>query len=286
MKKVIIFGAKGMLGNELVKVFSSENKYEVFALDKEELDITKEEDISDFIEKEQPEIIINAAAFNDVDGAEDEEGFERAKKLNGEVPGALAVAAKNCNATFVQYVTDYLFDGEKGEYTEEDEPSPISNYGISKALGEKNVQNVGGKHYLIRISKLFGKPGTSPDAKKSFFATMLFLSQDRDELKVVDDERSCFTYVPDLASATKDLIEEGYDYGIYHLVNEGAVTWFEGAIKLFELVGNKEIEIIPVGQDEFPRPAKRASSTVLLNTKFPPLRHYEEALKQWLKTEQ
>ncbi|MEA2006914.1 MAG: dTDP-4-dehydrorhamnose reductase [Patescibacteria group bacterium] len=284
MKKIIVFGAKGMLGSELVKTFSADDQYQVFKLDKEELDITKKRDVFGFIEKEQPEIMINAIAFNDVDGAENKEEFEMAKRLNGEVPGMLAQAAKNCDAVFVQYVTDYLFDGKKGEYTEDEKPNPISNYGFSKALGEKNVQEIGGKYYLVRISKLFGKSGTSPNAKKSFFSTMLDLSQDRDELKIVDDERSCFTYVPDLVAATKDLVEKKYEYGIYHLVNKGAVTWFEGARKLFELVNNKKIKIIPVSQDEFPRPAKRARSTVLLNTKFPQFRHYEEALKEWLET--
>jgi len=109
------------------------------------------------------------------------------------------------------------------------------------------------------------------------------LAKTNKTLKVVDSERSCFTYVPDLAKATKELVEGDYEYGIYHIVNEGAVTWYEGLLKLFEIAGIKDVEIVPVGPDEFPRPAKRAKSTVLVNTRFPKLRSYEEAIREWLR---
>ena len=118
----------------------------------------------------------------------------------------MAKVAKDIDSIFVQYVSDYIFDGEKGEYFEDDKPSPISNYGQSKAEGERRVEAVEGKYYLIRISKLFGRPAKSEAAKKSFFEVMLGLAKEKDELKVVDSERSCFTYTPDLALATKDLI--------------------------------------------------------------------------------
>lgn len=285
-KKALIIGAKGMLGQELASVFSAGSKYDVLAWDREEIDITDKAQLKKKIIPQRPDIIINAAAYNAVDKAEEDEAeFDLAKKLNSESPQNLAQMAKKIDAIFVQYVTDYLFDGEKGEYTEKDETSPISNYGISKARGEKNVQKVGGRYYLIRISKLFGNPGQSDAAKKSFFEIMLRLAKEKDELKVIDDEKSCFTYVPDLAKATKELVEDGYEYGIYHLINEGPVTWYEGVLKLFELAGVENVKVIPVASDEFPRPAKRASSTVLLNTKFPKLRHYEKALKEWLKNQ-
>lgn len=285
MKKVLIIGSKGMLGSELVHIFSKDKDYNVVGWDFDDIDITNKNAVKKKIATEKPIIIINAAAYNAVDKAEEnEEEFEKAKKVNGEGPKFLAQAAKDINAIFVQYITDYLFDGKKGEYTEEDHPCPISNYGVSKAIGEKNVQEIGGKFYLIRISKLFGSPAQFENSKKSFFEMMLTLAREKDELKVVHSERSCFTYVPDLARATKDLIEKKYEYGIYHLVNEGAVTWYEGVLKLFEIVGNKKIKVAPVQPNEFPRPAKRASSTVLVNTKFPKLRHYEDAVKEWLKS--
>ncbi len=282
-QKVLILGAKGMLGKELVKVFYKDGKYDVQAWDKENLDLLNKKSAKENITLAKPDLIINCVAFNDVDAAEkDEESFELAKELNGEVPGFLAELAKNLDATFIQFVTDYIFDGEKGEYTETDPTTPISNYGISKVMGEENVKAIGEKFYLVRISKLFGDPGISEDAKKSFFSVMLTLAKDRDELSVVDDERSCFTYVVDLANAVKKLYEEKYEYGIYHLVNEGPVTWYEGVLELFKIAKVENVKVNPVGADAFPRPAKRASSTVLLNTKFPKLRNYKGAVEEWL----
>ncbi len=282
MKKILITGAKGILGSELVSLFSADKNYEVAAYDIENIDITNKDQVDMLLLKEMPDIVINAAAYNAVDKAEeDEEEYEKAKMTNGEAPKFLASAAKKRNAVFVQYVSDYVFDGEKGEYAETDPTNPISRYGRSKELGEKNVKRVGDKYYLIRTSKLFGKPGRSKEAKKSFFETMLMLAKEKDSLKVIDSERSCFTYVPDLAKATKRLVEKEYRYGIYHLINEGAVTWYGGVKTLFEIAKIKT-SVIPVSSEEFPRSAKRPHSSVLLNTKFPKLRNYEEAIKEWL----
>jgi len=253
MAKVIIIGAKGMLGQEMTRLFELDEKYEVLSWDFEEIDIVNEAQVNEKVSVEKPDIIINCAAYNNVDAAEENaEEFEKAKKVNGEGPKYLAKVAKKVNAVFVQFVTDYLFDGEKGEYTEDDKTSPISNYGISKELGEQNVQKVDGKYYLIRISKLFGRPARSESAKKSFFEVMSSLAKEKDELKVVDSERACFTYAPDLVRATKTLVEDKYAYGIYHLVNEGAVTWYEGVLKLFEIADIKNVEVVAVGSGEFP----------------------------------
>jgi dTDP-4-dehydrorhamnose reductase len=283
-KKIIIIGAKGMLGGDLLEVFNSDNDYQAIGWDVEEIDITDQQQIENKIREAQPDVIINAAAYNAVDKCEEEDcEFELAKKINGEGPKFLAQVAKDINATFVHYVSDYVFDGVKGEYVEADETNPISNYGISKELGEKNVEKYGEKFYLIRTSKLFGKPAQSNGAKKSFFETMVGLAEKNKELKVVDDEKSCFTYTPDLARATKELIESGYGYGTYHLINEGAVTWYEGLRDLFEMMEIENVKLIPVGSDEFPRPAKRPKASVLVNTKFPKLRNYKEAIEDWKK---
>lgn len=285
-KKIVIIGAKGMLGSDLVSLFIKDSDYEVVAWDREDIDITNEELLINGILAEKPKIIINAVGYNAVDKAEEsEEEFALAMKINANAPENLAKIAKKIDAIFVQYISDYIFNGKKGKYVESDKASPISKYGQSKAVGEKKVIKVGGKNYLIRISKLFGKPAKSDMAKKSFFEVMLNLAKEKDELKVVNSERSCFTYTPDLALATKKLIEEKYPYGVYHIVNEGAVTWYEGARKLFDLakIDTQKIKVIPVGSGEFSRPAKRPVSSVLVNTKFPKLRPYEEAVKEWLK---
>lgn len=286
IKKIIIIGAKGMLGQSLVKVFKEDKNYETIGWDIADIDITNEKDVLKKVKKEKPDTVINAAAYNAVDKAEESiMEFKKARKINGDGPKFLAEACKEIRAVLVHYISDYVFDGKKGKYKENSKTNPISNYGISKELGEKNVKKIGGNYYLIRTSKLFGLPAQLENAKKSFFETMLNLAKKHKELKVVDGERSCFTYVPDLASATKKLVEDKFEYGIYHIVNEKAVTWYEGVLKLFKFAGIKNVEIIPVKPEEFSRPAKRPRASILVNTKFSKLRNYEKALEEWILKE-
>jgi dTDP-4-dehydrorhamnose reductase len=282
-KRILIIGSHGMLGQDLERVFDADHGWEVFAYDRDKIDITQEESLRAKIEEVRPSAVINATGYNAVDKCEsDEIEFELAKKINGYGPGILAKICKEKDIPLVHYVSDYVFDGEKGEYAETDKPSPISNYGRSKFLGEEEIQKNAEKFYLIRTSKLFGKPGISPMSKKSFFDTMIALGKDNSVLKIVDEEKSCFTYTPDLALETKKMIEENVPFGIYHVVNEGACTWYEAACELFKMA-KMDVEVIPVGSSEFPRPAKRPKSSVLLNTKLKPLRDYKKALKEYLK---
>ncbi|MDI6778369.1 MAG: dTDP-4-dehydrorhamnose reductase [Patescibacteria group bacterium] len=282
MKRILIIGSHGMLGQDLVKVFEADQNWEVFAYDRNEIDIASEKSLREKIERADPSVVVNAAAYNAVDKCEsDEIEYELAKKINGYGPGILAKICADTGISLAHYVSDYIFDGEKGEYKENDKPIPISNYGRSKFLGEEEIQKNTDKFWLIRTSKLFGKIGKSPMAKKSFFDTMIQAAKDNSVLKVVDEEKSCFTYTPDLALETKKIIEEQIPFGIYHVVNEGACTWYEAALELFKLA-KMEVEIVPVPSSEFPRPAKRPKSSVLLNTKLKPLRHYTEALKEYL----
>jgi dTDP-4-dehydrorhamnose reductase len=283
--KVLIIGAKGMLGQELARVFGAAGNYEVILWDFEDIDISNEAWAREKITALAPQIIINAAAYNAVDKAEESAEFEIAKKINGLAPGYLAQIAKDLNAFFVQYSSDYVFDGEKKEgYREDDAPHPISKYGESKLIGEREVAENGEKYYIIRLQKLFGRPGTSSGAKKSFFEMMLELAKTKEELELVDEELANFTYAPDLAVQIKYLIENNLPFGIYHIINEGApVTWFGAARVLFELTGNSKIRLKPIGSDKFSRPAKRPKYTILLNTKLPPLRPWPEALKEFLR---
>ena len=287
-KKVLIIGSKGMLGQELLRVFPADANYEVFGWDKllvsdtNNIDITNEAQVRKKIGALAPEIIINAAAYNNVDKAEEPAEFELAKKLNGLAPGYLAKAAREIHnpptplcvrgagegdflrkggesgAIFVHYSTDYVFDGQKEEgYKENDDPSPISNYGRTKLMGEQEVAKVGGQYYIIRLQKLFGRSAQSAAAKKSFFETMLASARVKKEIEVVDEELANFTYAPDLAEYTKFLVDgnffnpptplcvrgagkrESYPSGIYHITNEGApATWFGAAKILFETANN------------------------------------------------
>jgi len=283
--KILILGAKGNLGGQLVKIFTAGN--EIIAWDRGEIDISDRELILKKIGDVKPELVINAAAYNAVDKCEASDGeYDLAKKINIDGPKFLAEACLKIGATLVYYSTDYVFDGaSKNGYKEIDEPKPINRYGKTKFHGEKRILELSGsglKWYLIRTSKLFGPKGKSEIAKPSFFDIMLEQSREKLNLEAVDEELSCFTYTPDLAKATKELVDKNSGYGIYHIVNGGPCTWYEAAVELFKLAGIG-VEVKPITGDKLDRPAKRPKYSVLLNTKLPPLRDYKEALKEYFK---
>lgn len=236
--------------------------------------------------------------------------YKLAKEINGLAPGYLAKIAKKTKAILVHYSTDYVFDGQpeiaepagcthscsscslhegfklEVGFSEDDKPNPINNYGKTKFLGEKEVEKNTKKYYLIRTSKLFGKIAKSEGAKRSFFDVMLELGKNPPaggkEIKAVDEETSFFTYAPDLAKKTKEIIDSKKPFGIYHVTNSGPCTWYEAAVYLFRLAKLKT-KVIPVEGGEFPRPAKRPFYSVLINTKLNPMRDYGEALKEYLE---
>jgi dTDP-4-dehydrorhamnose reductase len=305
--KVLVIGSKGMLGQELVDIFKKDDSYAVTAWDQNNIDITDEVQVKEKITKLAPAIILNAAAYNAVDACEkDKVEFAKAKLLNGKAPGFLAKVAKKLDATLVQYSTDYVFSG----YPDIVEPAgcsgscgscslhegftpqigfdenaicePVQKYGQTKLMGEEAVQKNGEKYYIIRLSKLFGKPAKGKNAKKSFFDVMLAAGRKNAEVKVVDEETSLFTYAPDLAKKTKEIIEAEKPFGIYHVANSESCTWFEATVELYRMAKLKT-KVIPVSADEFPRPAARPYVSVLLNTKLNPLRSYRLALREYLK---
>ena len=277
--KVLILGAGGTLGGALKEELSKDS-YEVLAWDRKDGDITSS-DLSAKIKTVKPDVIINATGYNNVDKAEKEER-ELAHKINSEAVGALASVAKEMDAVLVNYSTGYVFDGEKeGGYTEDDIPNPMSEYGKSKYGGEKALQAVDGKYYIIRLSRLFGQRGTSPNSKPSFVDIMLSKKSEQ-EIKVVNEEISSLIYAQDLAKFTRALFEDQKPYGIYHCANLGACTWFEWAKEIFALFGHGP-KLVPVPASEFPRPALRPRFCILLNTKMPTLRKWKEALEEYLK---
>lgn len=307
-RQVLIIGAKGMLGQALAEAFQED--FEVTAWDREDIDITQKQELEKKIKELKPDIIINSAAYNAVDECEKEEGFALAKKINGEAPGNLAEIAKEIGAILIHYSSDYVFSGEpfipepsgcthncascslhegftpEIGFKEDDEPAPISRYGKSKLMGEQEVQKKGEKYYIIRLSKLFGAPAKTKGAKKSFFDVMLELGKNPPaggEVKGVDEETSCFTYAPDLAKKTKEVIESEKPFGVYHITNSEPCTWYEAILELYKQAGIKT-KVILVTREEFPRPAKRPFYSVLINTKLNPMRSYKEALREYLKT--
>lgn len=279
--KVLIIGAKGMLGQELAKEFS-ENGYDVLAWDKDEIDIIKKDSVLLKIKAAKPEIIVNAAAYNAVDKIEEGEK-ELADAVNGYAVGNLSEAAGAVDALLIHYSTDYIFEGTVIEgYKEDARPNPQSVYANSKLLGERQLKNK--KYYLIRTSRLFGKPALSARAKKSFVDAMLKLAGEKSEIEIIDEEFSSPTYVVDLAKRTRIIFESGEPFGIYHVTNSGGCTWYGWAKKIFELSG-KNIRLVPVAADKFPRLAKRPKYSLLLNTKLSPMRKWEDALADYLKKE-
>lgn len=279
---VLIFGSAGMLGQSLMDTFP-----DAIGLDRDGIDITDATEVENIITELKPAVVINAAAFNDVDTCETEAGFAAAMELNGVAPGTIAAACAQRGIIFVHFSTNYIFAGDRAEgYGENDKPAPVNRYGESKLAGERAVAKAMGdrRYYIIRTSKLFGRPGSSVAAKRSFFDTMLQLSATKQELQAVDDELGNFTYTPDLARFTKELIDNERPAGIYHGVNGHPVTWYEGARILFDISGWSG-RLTPVDASVFPRPAQRPRFGTLLNTKGPELRDFEEALKEFLSKE-
>jgi len=288
MNKVLILGSWGNLGTQLVKSF--EAKYQVIALDRGDLNFLDFDELKNVVKKYHPDVIINAVAYNNVDACEENQtDLELAFKLNKDLPGVLAKIADEISAVLVHFSSDYVFGGDidKQFFSEDDEPCPIQKYGETKLAGENEILKVDKdsenfKYYIIRTSKLFGPKGSSEFAKPSFFDIMLKLSAEKSEISVVDEELSCFTYTLDLANATKNLLNNHYDYGVYHIVNEGAVSWYNGVCELFRLKGIN-VKVKAVNSSKFSRPASRPAFSALNNNKFPKLRHYSLALKDYFK---
>ncbi len=277
----MLLGSNGTLGEELAKIFSGND---LFLFTRKSLDILDYDFVKNKIEKINPDIIINASAHTNLDAAEGDEK-EIAFNVNAYAVENIAKLASANNSIFIHFSTDYIFDGEKkSEYTEEDKANPINIYGESKYLGEKLIIKNSKKYYIIRLSRLFGKLGKSDKSKKNFIDIMLQTPKEVKELEVGDSLTSKFTYTKDLAGAVKKLIEKKYQFGIYHLTNEGTCTFYDFAKEIFKIKG-VDIKVKPVDSSKFLRPAKIPKNSPLKNTKFPKLRSWKEALKEYLMEE-
>jgi dTDP-4-dehydrorhamnose reductase len=277
MPRPLILGSRGTLGGELMRLYP-----EATGWDREDVDVldwgslVARIDALGFV----PNAIINCVAFNDVDGAEDRP--ERASALNAVFPGRLAELAREMQIPLVHYSTNYVFDGRQGEYAETAAPSPLSAYGRSKLRGEELVLASGGAHYVIRTAVIFGRKGASDLSKKSFVDLMLDVSAKRDTIQAVADEINSVTYAPDLAAATRGVLERRPPPGICHATNSGEASWFDMALEIFRIAGRK-VTVVPVPSTHFPRKAMRPARAVLLNTKLPPLRSWQAALEEFLR---
>lgn len=258
MKRALVLGGKGMLGRAVAELWRRRGTA-VLAIDIENVDITREESVRGWVESFRPELVVNCAAFTQVDACEAER--ETAMLVNGTALRYVAAAAEAGGADLVHISTDYVFDGngpggERVPYPVDAETGPTSVYGESKLLGERNALAYE-RTQVLRTSWLFGPAGPN------FVATMLRLAKTNPTLRVVDDQVGCPTYAPFLARAIWDLQATGL-YGLFHYCNRDAVSWYGFAR---EILG-PGVDVRPCTTAEFPRPAPRPAWSVLDTSRF------------------
>ncbi len=270
--RILIVGANGQLGQELVQSFTGST--EIIAVGRDTVDLTRPDQVRDMIQKTAPDVILNAAAYTAVDRAESER--EVAMAINAHAPGIMAEEAQRINALLVHYSTDYVFDGSKaGPWLETDKPDPLNAYGLSKLAGEQAIQQAGGKHLILRTSWVYGPYGNN------FFLTMLHLGSERESLKIVDDQVGAPTSSIELAIATQKLVSGVLSHefgdasrwaGLYHMTCAGAVTWRGFAEAIFtrtrSLRDGRAPVVHPIPTSEYPTPARRPHNSVLSNEKL------------------
>lgn len=271
---ILVVGAKGMLGHDLMEILPGE----VRGVDVDEIDITSLESTRRVLLTLKPSVVVNAAAYTDVDGCETNK--ELAMQVNGEGVAHLALAAQEIGAKLVHVSTDYVFAGDKGgPLLEDDLPNPLSVYGESKLAGELNARLVP-DHLIVRTQWLYGLHG------KNFVETMLRLAGDRDELAVVDDQIGSPTWTVDLSLAIRALVEADCR-GIYHAANAGVCSWNGFARAIFEEAG-LDTKVNPMSTQQLGRPATRPLYSVLdcgklmRDTGFQP-EPWRKALRKYLQ---
>jgi dTDP-4-dehydrorhamnose reductase len=264
--RVLVTGAGGQVGADVARLL--EGRAQVAARTHAELDLEKPDDIRFSVREARPDVIVNAAAYTAVDRAESEE--DRARLVNGVAPGVLAEEAKRAGALLIHYSTDYVFDGEMDRpYVETDAPNPLSAYGRTKLEGERAVAAAGGRHLILRTSWIYAPRG------RNFMLTMLRFAAERDELRVVDDQRGAPTSSLQVARATVELLDADREQaGIYHATASGETTWFGFAGAIFD--GRKRRlgdgmripKLVPIRTAEYPTPARRPKNSLLSNAKL------------------
>ena len=286
MKKILVTGSLGQLGRCLQDISNQYSDFEYKFVDIDELDICDAKQIPDFFHDFKPDFCINTAAYTAVDKAE--EDTQKAFDVNANGAKNLAESCLEYNTVLIHISTDFVFDGAKTTpYKESDFPNPISVYGDSKWEGEKHIQSILPKHFIIRTSWLYSPYGSN------FVKTMLRLAETRTELSVVNDQIGTPTNAYDLAYAIMHIISKHIlfeqrkqlidFYGTYHFSNEGYCSWFDFAKKIFE-TNNIKMDLQPIPTSNYPTPAKRPIYSVLDKTKITNIfglevKNWEESLK-------
>jgi dTDP-4-dehydrorhamnose reductase len=281
--KVIVIGASGQLGSDLCKQVGAAD---LVPLTHADIEITRMDSVRDSLSKHRPGTIINTAAFHRVDDCEMDP--DKAFRVNALGARNVAVVAQELGARLVHISTDYIFGGEAEPrtipYTEFDIPIPPNVYGKSKLAGEDFVRHLCHRHFIVRVSGLFGVAGSSGKGG-NFIETMLRLAKERDELKVVNDQVFSPTYTSDLARKIAQLMTTEY-YGIFHITSRGVCSWYEFTKEILKLAGIKT-PVVPITSDQYPQKARRPRYSVLGNYHLrllgmDDMRPWQEALKDYL----
>ncbi|CAI3332515.1 dTDP-4-dehydrorhamnose reductase [Enterococcus cecorum] len=251
---ILLTGGNGQLGTELRHLLD-EKGVEYVSTDAKKMDITDAQATMDYITNLKPTVIYHCAAYTAVDKAEDE-GKALDEKINVDGTRNVALAAKEVGATLVYISTDYVFDGKlkDGEYAVDAPINPLNEYGRTKALGEKAVQEIMDDYYIIRTSWVFGKYG------HNFVFTMQKLAETRDELTIVNDQFGRPTWTRTLAEFMYFVIDQKAPFGIYHLSNDNACSWYEFAK---EILKDTDVKVSPVTSEQFPQKATRPQYSVM-----------------------
>jgi dTDP-4-dehydrorhamnose reductase len=278
--RVVVTGARGLVGRVLTEHCAAVGD-EVLSYGHKDLDITDRDAVRQAILRDQPDVVINCAAWTNVDGCESDQ--ERAFAANAAGPENLAAACKEAECVFLTISTDYVFDGEKsGFYTQLDEPNPESVYAASKLEGERLSTLAYGRSIVVRTGYIFGHGGTN------FLSTVVERIRKGERLKTISDAYGTPTYAKDLAVRLRELAEKNVA-GIYHVVNSGpGVSFEEFTRKAVALIGNREVVVETVSADTLNRPAKRPRNSRMRcllteNLGLPPLRDWESALEEFCK---
>lgn len=276
--KLLVTGVKGQLGYDVCKVLSARG-IEHRGVDIEDFDITNAQATHDYIAAYRPDGVIHCSAWTAVDRAEDE--LEKVRAVNAEGPRNIASVCKEIGAKLVYISTDYVFPGTGDRFYEPDDPTgPLGAYGVTKLEGERAVQALLERYFIVRVSWVFGKNGNN------FVRTMLRLAETKSELNVVCDQIGSPTYTADLAPLLCDMVVSE-KYGVYHATNEGICSWAEFAEEIFRLAG-KDVKVNPVPTSEYPTRAARPLNSRMSKAKleemgFSRLPDWHDALVRYLR---
>jgi len=286
MVKIALIGADGQLGADINSYFKEKGIKIIGLVGLKDIDVCDYRMSDDILKRINPDLVINTAAFHDVDLCEDE--ALSAFKVNAIGVKNLAIICREINIPLMHFSTDYIFDGKKKKpYTEDDCARPISLYGISKLAGEQVIQYMLEKYYIIRLSGLYGYTGCVGKGNINFVELMIKLAKKEEAIKVVNDQVLTPTSTRDVAEKLYELIQTG-NYGIYHMTNTGSCSWYEFACKIFKLM-KLSTGVLPITTEEFGAKARRPKYSVLDNVNLrniglKDLRNWKEALKDYIES--